>query len=56
MVERGDVLRLKARLGFLPRGEVGSVVVVQAPSPMEAQASWVSPPPIVTPQRPALME
>lgn len=30
MVERGDVLRLKARLGFLPKGEAGSVVVVQA--------------------------
>lgn len=30
MVERGDVLRLKARLGFLPKGEAGSAVVVQA--------------------------
>jgi mRNA-degrading endonuclease toxin of MazEF toxin-antitoxin module len=30
MVDRGDVLRLKSRLGFLPRGETGAVVVVQA--------------------------
>jgi mRNA-degrading endonuclease toxin of MazEF toxin-antitoxin module len=30
MIERGDVLRLKARLGFLPKGDVGSVIVVQA--------------------------
>ena len=30
MVERGDVLALKARLGFLPKGETGRAVVVQA--------------------------
>jgi mRNA-degrading endonuclease toxin of MazEF toxin-antitoxin module len=30
MVERGDVLRLKRRLGFGARGEAESVVVVQA--------------------------
>jgi mRNA-degrading endonuclease toxin of MazEF toxin-antitoxin module len=30
MANRGDVLQLKNRLGFLPKGEAGSVVVVQA--------------------------
>lgn len=30
MANRGEVLRLKNRLGFLPQGEAGSVVVVQA--------------------------
>ncbi len=30
MTERGDVLRLKSRMGFLPKGETGSVVVIQA--------------------------
>lgn len=35
MVERGDVLRLKRRLGFGAKGEAESVVVVQA-SPLNA--------------------
>jgi len=30
MVERGDVLRLKRRLGYAAKGETESVVVVQA--------------------------
>ena len=30
MASRGDVLRLKTRLGFAPKGEEDSVVVVQA--------------------------
>lgn len=30
MIDRGDVLRLKRRLGFAARGETESVVVVQA--------------------------
>jgi mRNA-degrading endonuclease toxin of MazEF toxin-antitoxin module len=32
MAERGDILRLKNRLGFLPRGEIGAAVVVQVRS------------------------
>ena len=35
MAERGDVLRLKRRLGFGAKGEAESVVVVQA-SPLNA--------------------
>ena len=30
MADRGDVLRVKRRLGFAPKGEAESVVVVQA--------------------------
>ncbi len=30
MADRGDVLRLKSRLGFAPKGEAESVVIVQS--------------------------
>ena len=32
MAERGDVFRLKRRLGFSPKGEAEAVIVVQATS------------------------
>lgn len=49
MVERGDVLRLRRRLGFGARGEAEAVVVVQA-TPLNA----VLPTLLVVPLDPAI--
>jgi mRNA-degrading endonuclease toxin of MazEF toxin-antitoxin module len=49
MADRGDVLRLKRRLGFSAKGEAESVVVVQA-TPLNA----VLPTVIVVPLDPAV--
>lgn len=48
MAERGDVLRLKRRLGFGAKGEAESVIVVQA-TPLNAALSTL----IVVPLDPA---
>ena len=49
MADRGDVLRLKRRLGFSARGEAESVIVVQA-TPLNA----VLPTLLVVPLDPAI--
>ncbi len=49
MTERGDVLRLKRRLGFAPKGEGSAVVVVQA-----AKLNAILPTVVVVPLDPAL--
>jgi mRNA-degrading endonuclease toxin of MazEF toxin-antitoxin module len=49
MVDRGDVLRLKRRLGFAAKGEADAVVVVQA-TPLNAIFSTV----LVVPLDPAV--
>jgi hypothetical protein len=49
MADRGEVLRLKRRLGFAPKGEAESVVVVQA-DPLNA----VLPTLLVVPLDPAV--
>ena len=49
MPDRGDILRLHRRLGFLPRGHAESVVLVQA-DPLNAVLSTV----LVVPLDPAI--
>jgi len=51
MADRGEILRLKRRLGFAAKGEAESVVVVQA-SPLNA----VLPTTVVVPLHPATTE